>query len=420
MIDIRPATADDLPRIEQIYDAIHTAEETGAASIGWARGVYRHARPRRQRSTMGHCSCSRMMAFSSPPGASTKCRCRSTRRCRGNTQRRRSRCSCCTRSSLTRRSPGTATARSSCAFMPGAPARLGCTVLRIDTECKNAAARRLYARLGFREAAIVPYTFNGIAGVDSSVWKNGWTQNDTKAKKTAARGHIPRAAVIYKTRYWRSSSTRCAPTRRTVLRTGVLAARAQVAPDALRPRRRQQCRTAGDIRIPASHHLAPGKERRTERCAPRAAAMRPVRRVNGDRAAVPARAVRAAVHAAGERIGEQRRALERLPVRRDMRRRALKTEPMHARIDDRCGKAPHCASRAVPRAHTLPIDLRAEAPHPERNIAQLAHADTAADKMLERVQKQKDQMVARIGHAQRHAAGLPSPAPAASGRAAAH
>lgn len=40
MIDIRPATADDLPRIEQIYDAIHTAEETGAASVGWARGVY--------------------------------------------------------------------------------------------------------------------------------------------------------------------------------------------------------------------------------------------------------------------------------------------------------------------------------------------------------------------------------------------
>lgn len=40
MTDIRPAAADDLPRIEQIYDAIHTAEETGAASVGWTRGVY--------------------------------------------------------------------------------------------------------------------------------------------------------------------------------------------------------------------------------------------------------------------------------------------------------------------------------------------------------------------------------------------
>ena len=89
-----------------------------------------------------------------------------------------------------------------------------------------------------------------------------------------------------------------------------------------------------------------------------------------------------------------------------MRRRALKAEPMHARIDDRCGKA-LTVRRAQCRAHTLPIDLRAEAPHPERNITQLAHADTAADKMLERVQKQKDQMVAHIGHAQRHAAALP-------------
>lgn len=34
MIDIRPAAADDLPRIEKIYDAIHTAEETGTASVG--------------------------------------------------------------------------------------------------------------------------------------------------------------------------------------------------------------------------------------------------------------------------------------------------------------------------------------------------------------------------------------------------
>ena len=41
----------------------------------------------------------------------------------------------------------------------------GCTVLRMDTNEKNAAARRLYARLGYREAGIVPCVFNGIKGV---------------------------------------------------------------------------------------------------------------------------------------------------------------------------------------------------------------------------------------------------------------
>lgn len=41
----------------------------------------------------------------------------------------------------------------------------GCPVLRMDTNEKNAAARRLYARLGYREAGIVPCVFNGIKGV---------------------------------------------------------------------------------------------------------------------------------------------------------------------------------------------------------------------------------------------------------------
>lgn len=41
----------------------------------------------------------------------------------------------------------------------------GCPELRIDTNAKNANARRLYAYLGYREAGIAPCTFNGIDGV---------------------------------------------------------------------------------------------------------------------------------------------------------------------------------------------------------------------------------------------------------------
>ena len=40
MAIIRPAAAHGLARIEEIYDAIHTAEEAGNVSIGWVRGVY--------------------------------------------------------------------------------------------------------------------------------------------------------------------------------------------------------------------------------------------------------------------------------------------------------------------------------------------------------------------------------------------
>ena len=41
----------------------------------------------------------------------------------------------------------------------------GCRYLRMDTNARNAAARRLYAGLGYWEAGIVPCVFNGIPDV---------------------------------------------------------------------------------------------------------------------------------------------------------------------------------------------------------------------------------------------------------------
>ncbi|MBQ2286957.1 MAG: GNAT family N-acetyltransferase [Acutalibacteraceae bacterium] len=41
----------------------------------------------------------------------------------------------------------------------------GCNFLRMDTNEKNTNARRLYKKLGYREADILPCTFNGIKGV---------------------------------------------------------------------------------------------------------------------------------------------------------------------------------------------------------------------------------------------------------------
>ena len=91
---------------------------------------------------------------------------------------------------------------------------LGCTVLRIDTNAKNAAARRLYARLGFREAAIVPCTFNGIAGVELVCLEKRLDAACHKANKPQPVDTYHGLRFFYKTRYWRSNSTRCAPIRR--------------------------------------------------------------------------------------------------------------------------------------------------------------------------------------------------------------
>ena len=42
----------------------------------------------------------------------------------------------------------------------------GCSVLRIDTNARNKDARAVYAKLGYREAAILPCVFGGIPDVD--------------------------------------------------------------------------------------------------------------------------------------------------------------------------------------------------------------------------------------------------------------
>lgn len=42
----------------------------------------------------------------------------------------------------------------------------GCPYLRIDTNARNTAARRLYARLGYRETAVRPCSFNGLSAID--------------------------------------------------------------------------------------------------------------------------------------------------------------------------------------------------------------------------------------------------------------
>ena len=72
-----------------------------------------------------------------------------------------SRCSCCTRSCPTRSSRGTEFV----AFYEQYAREHGYTWLRIDTNARNVSARRLYARLGYREVDIVPGKFNGIPDV---------------------------------------------------------------------------------------------------------------------------------------------------------------------------------------------------------------------------------------------------------------
>lgn len=165
MATIRPATAHDLARIEEIYNAIHTAEEAGKVSIGWVRGVY----PTRATAqagldagdlfvladggtvyAAGRINREQVPVYAEMPWAHDV-----------PPEQVLVLHTLVVDPAVAGHGCGTQFVR----FYEQRARALGCPELRIDTNAKNANARRLYAYLGYREAGVAPCTFNGIDGV---------------------------------------------------------------------------------------------------------------------------------------------------------------------------------------------------------------------------------------------------------------
>lgn len=163
---IRQANAADIDAIEEIYDNIHAAEERGELCIGWARGVY----PVRGTAEAALCR-GDLFVFDDAgvvkaagiinktqvdvyEGAPWKYAAEPDEVCVLHTLTVEPGCA------------GGGIGTKFVAFYEEYAASHGCTVLRMDTNAKNTAARRLYARLGYREAGIVPCVFNGLEGVN--------------------------------------------------------------------------------------------------------------------------------------------------------------------------------------------------------------------------------------------------------------
>lgn len=165
MTQIRRGTPADIPGIAAIYDRILTEEEAGRASVGWVRGVYPTEATALEALEAGELF---VLTEDGIPVAAARINqtqvpvySQAPWLWQAPAERVMVLHTLVVDPLRAGRGFGTEFVR----FYEAYALERGCPYLRMDTNERNAAARRLYARLGYREADIVPCTFNGIGGV---------------------------------------------------------------------------------------------------------------------------------------------------------------------------------------------------------------------------------------------------------------
>ena len=166
MNKIRRAVLEDIPGVTAIYDHILTEEENGQAVVGWIRGVYPTEKTALDALKAGTlfvlekdgaiAAAAKIDQNQVPEYADAPWRYPDAPQLQVM--------------ALHTLVVAPAQAGMGCGtefvrFYEKYALEKGCPYLRMDTNARNTAARRLYARLGYWEAGIVPCAFNGIPGV---------------------------------------------------------------------------------------------------------------------------------------------------------------------------------------------------------------------------------------------------------------
>ena len=182
---IRKATAEDIPAVAAIYEAILQREEQGELVIGWQRGVYPTEETARQALAAGT-----LYVMEEEPqeededrhskdhhGAAGRPAIVAAAKidrqqvdvyadCDWKYPANDSEVLVLHTLVVDPKESGRGHGSAFVAFYEQLARDLGCKCLRMDTNERNRAARRLYSRLGYREAGILPCRFNGIEGVN--------------------------------------------------------------------------------------------------------------------------------------------------------------------------------------------------------------------------------------------------------------
>lgn len=163
---IRKANHSDILSVSAIYEAIHTAEEEGKTTIGWVRSVY-------PTETTAEAALARGDLFVLEDNG----------RIVGAAIINQSQCDGYETASWQYPAADSEImvlhtlvidpvfvrcgyGKTFVGFYEEYARKQGCRYLRMDTNARNARARAMYARLGYKEIGVIPTVFNGIAGVN--------------------------------------------------------------------------------------------------------------------------------------------------------------------------------------------------------------------------------------------------------------
>lgn len=162
---IRKAEARDIPGVSAVYEGIHTEEEAGRVTIGWARGVYPTADTAKAALARGDLFVAEedgriigtaiinQIQVDAYAGAPWKHSAADDDVMVLHTL------------VISPEESGKGYGRAFVAFYEQYARENDCPYLRMDTNVKNARARAMYHKLGYDEIGVAPCVFNGIEGV---------------------------------------------------------------------------------------------------------------------------------------------------------------------------------------------------------------------------------------------------------------
>lgn len=163
---IRKATAEDIPAIAAIYDAILTKEEASPVTVvGWLRGVYPTAQTARDSLQLGELY---VMEEDGHVVAAAKINQEQVpeyANCHWQYDAPPEQVLVIHTLVVDPTLQGRGYATRFVAYYEALAREMNCPCLRMDTNAHNKPARALYKRLGYIEPGIVDCVFNGIPGV---------------------------------------------------------------------------------------------------------------------------------------------------------------------------------------------------------------------------------------------------------------